>query len=252
MNNISIGNNHFHNNPLCFWIYSDFEADKEKDNSSIGNKTTKIYKQNPIINGYHIESELEGILKSGYHKFLLGYKNVDWFVNEVITLENKMISFFKNNKKDIVMTEEDEEDYKNTNSCRFYEKNIESDKVRDHFHLTGGYRGPTHSKCNINITQDQSNFIPFEFHNFSNYDCHMFYKMLVEKKNDKVKFDIIPKTNEEYISATYAGIRFVYSYRFLSSSLDSLVKNLDNNDFIILKKRFPDKWLFFKKISSPI
>ena len=47
---------------------------------------------------------------------------------------------------------------------------------RDHCHLTGKYRVPAHSECNINVTQDQSNFIPFIFHNFSNYDCHMVFK----------------------------------------------------------------------------
>ena len=74
------------------------------------------------------------------------------------------------------MTVEDEEDYRINNICRFCEKNIGSDKVRDHCHLTGNYRGPAHSKCNNNVTQDQSIFIPFKFHNFSNYDCHMFFK----------------------------------------------------------------------------
>ena len=49
---------HFHKNPLSFRIYAAFEADNEKDISSIGNKTTNIYKQNPVLNGYHIESEL--------------------------------------------------------------------------------------------------------------------------------------------------------------------------------------------------
>ena len=34
--------NHFHKNPLYFRIYADFEADIEKVNSSIGNKTTNI------------------------------------------------------------------------------------------------------------------------------------------------------------------------------------------------------------------
>ena len=153
----------------------------------------------------------------------------------------------------------------------FVKKNIESDKVRDHCHLTGIYRGPSHSKCNINVTQKQSNFVPFIFHNFSNYDCHMFFNKLVDKKKDKVDFDIIPKTNEEYISITYGCIRFIDSYRFQSSSLDSLVKTVvDNsnktlgnlkkeivdNDFILnivtdigdyirtikdLKKDYPDK-----------
>ena len=140
-----------------------------------------------------------------------------------------MASYFKNTKKDIVMADEDDEKYRNNNICRFCEKFIESDKVRDHCHLTGDYRGPAHSKCNINVTQKQSNFIPFVFHNFSNYDCHMFFKKLVDKKKDKVDFDMIPKTNEEYISVTYGCIRFIDSYRFLSSGLDSLVKSIVDN-----------------------
>ena len=220
---------HFHKNPLYFRIYADFEADNEKDNSSIGNKTTNLYKQNPVLNGYHIVSELDDVLKSGYHKSPLGYNNVDWFVDEIIKLENKMAFYFKNTKKDIIMTEENEEDYRNDNICTFCEKFIESDKVRDHCHLTGKYRGPAHNKCNINVTQNQNNFIPFIFHNFSNYDCHMFFKKLIDKKKDKVDFDIIPKTNEEYISVTYGCIRFIDSYRFLSSGLDKLISNLVDN-----------------------
>ena len=96
-----------------------------------------------------------------------------------------MAFYFKNTNKDIVMTDKDEEDYKNNYVCRFCGKFIESDKVRDHCHLTGNYRGPAHSKCIINVTQKQSNFIPFIFHNFSNYDCPMFFKKLVDKKKIK-------------------------------------------------------------------
>ena len=58
----------FHINPLYFRICADFEADNEKDNSIIGNETKNIYKQNPILNGYHIVSELEDILKSDFYK----------------------------------------------------------------------------------------------------------------------------------------------------------------------------------------
>ena len=57
----------------------------------------------------------------------------------------------------------------------------------------------------------------------------MFFKELVDEKNDKVKLDFIPKTNEEYISVTYGCIRFIDSYRFLSSSFDSLVRTLVDN-----------------------
>ena len=150
------------------------------------------------------------------------------------------------------MTEDDEKDYRNNITCRFCEKDIESDKARDHCHLTCKYRGPAQNKCNINVTQDKSNIILFKFHNFSNFDCHMFFKKLVDRKNDKVRFDIIPKTNEEYISVTYACIRFIDSYKFLSMSLDGLVKNSNEDDFKSLKKEFPNKWQHLKKNSVSI
>ena len=127
------------------------------------------------------------------------------------------------------MTEIDEKDYKNNTISIFCQKFIESEKVRDHCQLTGKYRGLAHTACNLNVKQKDSNVIPFIFHKFSNYDCHLFFEKLVDKKKDKVKFKIIPKTNEDYISVKYGCIRFIDSYRFLSSSLDSLVKTLVNN-----------------------
>ena len=238
---------HFHKNPLYFRIIADFEADNEIDVSKIGNKTTNIYKQKPVLIGYYIISELEDVLKSDYYESPLGYDNIDWFVKEVMKLENKMAVYFKETKKDIIMTQEDEEDYKNNNICRFCEKEILSNNVRDHCHLTGKYRGPSHNVCNINVKQKHGNFIPFKFHNFSNYDCHMFFKRLVDLKKDKVKFKIIPKTNEEYISVKFGCIRFIDSYRFLSESLNKLVKSLDEDDFKFLKKEFPDKWQYLNK-----
>ena len=113
--------NHFHKNPLYFRTYADFETDNEKDNSSVGDKTTNINKQNPMLNGYAVESDWDNVLQSGYYESPLGCDNVDWFVNEFIKLENKMAFYFKKNKKDIFMTEEDE-DYRNNNIFRFCEK----------------------------------------------------------------------------------------------------------------------------------
>ena len=147
-----------------------------------------------------------------------------------------MAFYFKITKKDMIMTEENEEDYRIINICRFCEKNIDCDKFRDHCHLTGFFRGPAYSKCNVNVTLKQSIVIPFIFHNFGNSDFHMFFKKLVDKKKDKVDFEIIPKTNEEYISVTYGCIRFIDSYRFSSSGLDSLVMTLVDNSDKTLKK----------------
>ena len=80
------------------------------------------------------------------------------------------------------MTEEKEEDFIINKNCRFFENNIESDEVRDHCHRRGKYSRPAHSKGNINVTQKQSNFLPYVFHNFSNYDCHLFFRRFVDKR----------------------------------------------------------------------
>ena len=146
--------NPFHKSPLKFRIYADFEADNEIDNSSIGKKLTNILKQNPVLNGYRIESELEDVLKSGYYKTSSGSNNVNSFVDEILKLENKMVFYLKDTKKGIIMTAKNEEEYRNHNICRFCEKYIDSDKVRDHCYLTGKYRDPAHINCNINVTQD--------------------------------------------------------------------------------------------------
>ena len=37
----------------------------------------------------------------------------------------------------------------------------------------------------------------------------MFFNRLVDLKNQKVKFEIVPKTNEDYISVTYGVIELL-------------------------------------------
>ena len=138
--------------------------------------------KNPVLDGYHIESELDDFLKKGSYESPLGSNNVNWFANEVLKLEKKIAFFIGNTKEDIIMTKEREEGFKSNNICRFPEKEMISDNVRDHCHLTGNCRGPAHSICNINVTQQQSKIVPFICHNFGDYDCQMFFKRLVDIK----------------------------------------------------------------------
>ena len=80
----------------------------------------------------------------------------------------------------------------------------------------------------------------------------MFFKKLIGKKPDFVNLNVIPKTTEEYISVTYGCEKFIDSFRFLSSVLDSLVKTLNEDDCKILKKEFPNNWqLLNKKLAYP-
>ena len=108
-----------------------------------------------------------------------------------------MVLCFKNTKKDIIMIDKVEKHYRDNNLCRLCEKKIEFDKIRDDCHLTSKSGGPAHNNCTFVVTQKQSNFIPFALRNFGNYEFHLFFKRLVDKKNGKVKFDKLPKTNEK-------------------------------------------------------
>ena len=88
-----------------------------------------MYKQNPVLNGYRIVSELDDVLKSGYHNSPLGYNNVDWFVGEVVNLESKMAFNIQSTVKGINMTEENEENHRSNNICRFREKILDLIKL---------------------------------------------------------------------------------------------------------------------------
>ena len=63
----------------------------------------------------------------------------------------------------------------------------------------------------------------------------MFFKQLVDRKKDNVKFEIIPKTDQKCISVRYWCMKFIDTYRFLSSSLDKLVQTLVDNSHKTLK-----------------
>ena len=76
-----------------------------------------------------------------------------------------MAFYFKNIKKDVTMTEKMGNIIEKNMFLDFVKKK-DSDELKEYCHLTGKYRGPAHQSCNINVTQKQSNSIPFVFHNF--------------------------------------------------------------------------------------
>ena len=72
------------------------------------------------------------------------------------------------------------------------------------------YRSISSKRCN-KCHAETKDFFPFVSYKFSNYDCQLFFEKLVDKKIDKIKNDILPKTKEEYVSLTYGCIRFIDS-----------------------------------------
>ena len=102
----------------------------------------------------------------------------------------------KNNKKDIILTDDDEEQNRNINICWFREKDIYANKVHDYCHITETYKSPTHEKCRINVEGKQSNFFPLAFHGFETYDCRLFFKSLIDMGNVWKKLEVFTKTSE--------------------------------------------------------
>ena len=128
------------------------------------------------------------------------------------------------NKKRVI-SKEDNEDFKNSTKCWICDNDyVDNDvKVRDHCHITGKYRGSAHRDCNINVKLNHK--IPVVFHNLKNYDSHL---IMQELGKFNLKINVIPNGLEKYMSFTINNkLSFINSFPFLSSSLESLAKNLN-------------------------
>ena len=140
-----------------------------------------------------------------------------------MTEESKYCSHVmkKHFNEEIVMTKEDNEDFNNSTKCWICENDyIDTD-------VTGKYRGFLHRNCNINLKLNHK--IPIVFHNLKNYDSH---HIMQELGKFNLKISVIPNGLEKYMSFTISNkLRFIDSFQFLSSSLDSLVTNLNKDDF---------------------
>ena len=145
------------------------------------------------------------------------------------------------------MTIEDEDNYQNSQYCWICNEKInkDKDKVRDHCHITGKYRGAAHKKCNSELRIPRK--LPIIFHNLEGYDGHLIFRELNNFKD--IDIQVIPKTNERYMSIIVNNsIVFLDSLQFCKASLDSLAGNLEDNDFKHLISEFlPNKLEILKR-----
>ncbi|CAJ0838132.1 14522_t:CDS:2, partial [Entrophospora sp. SA101] len=64
--------------------------------------------------------------------------------------------------------------------------NIELSKVRDHFHISGKYRGPAHSDCSKKLQMGAfKTKVPLICHNFRGYDSHLLIEVVCRFTSDR-------------------------------------------------------------------
>ena len=228
--------------PVPIRVYADFECiNQPTDDLKV------LFKQIPIAVGFYVISPFGNKYSSHF-----GTDCTKWFVKEMLKSELEANKYFKTNLE-LQITPQEEESFKLAEECWLCEELLTEDKVRDHDHLTGKYRGAAHNICNINCKQMSSSFVPIVFHNFSGYDCHLiFQELLIQAFEKGYEPKLIPKSIENYVSIQKGCLRFLDSYRFLSSSLDKLVRRVRSLDSfpVMDEKGFKDK-LLKKKLAYP-
>ena len=248
-----------------FVIYADFEAflvnmdSCEPDNRR--SFTEKYQKHQPCRFCYKIvcPEEIGKLMpKSLFKPLVYRAKNTDedvaqMFVNQLEMDICKIFKVFDCQKK-MIFTRYDMTEFKKSTQCWICNGLLGEDKVRDHCHFTGKFRGAAHSSCNFKFKKPK--FTPVFFHNLSGYDSHLFVTKLGKSKGD---ITCIPNNEEKHISfskkiqvGTYLDkdknekeiiheVRFLDSAKFMASSLDSLVKNLGKDKLHHVRREFGGK-----------
>ena len=89
----------------------------------------------------------------------------------------------KHFNENLIMSKKEEHLFQQRSSCWICEKLIDNDeeKVRDHYYVTGKFRGAAHWDCNIIFQLTEK--VPVLFHNLRGYDSHLIF-------NELDKFDV--------------------------------------------------------------
>ena len=246
-----------------FVVYADFEAFPESISTcSLNNDesyTKQYQKHRPCGFCYYIKCMDDELFPPLLRHYTIGKQdeNVgEIFVDKLERDIKEIYGKFKW-KRNIRITQGQEQEFQSETVWHICENLLNDDKVRDHCHLTGRYRGAAHSKCNLKYKVPK--FYPVIFHNLSGYDAHMFIKDIAETPGE---INCISRTEEDYVSFSKTivvdtfekrvgdkvvtvkvkrQIRFIDSFRFTLKSLEELAGNLTQHDN--LQRYFKDEQL---------
>ena len=159
-----------------------------------------------------------GYTWQGNFKHYFGLGCIKRFARDLLEIETG--NNFKRNKQ-MIFTEEDKLYHETNNTCHICSKTC-INKVRDHCHQTGKYRGPACKICNLRYKEQNFNLVIL--HNGSGYDFNLLYSELFKQNKDKRKVDNIPLAAGKSKMFSIVCLKFLDSYNFLAMPLDQMAK----------------------------
>lgn len=236
-----------------FVIYADFECFTVPISSCQpdprGSYTTSYQRHTPSGFCFFVKSDFYKAQPVTFTKTSEGEDVGKIFVERLETTVRQIYQMFKFQRK-MIYLKKDKKDFEEALNCHICNEFLFDDRVRDHCHYTGKYRGAAHNKCNLQFRKPK--FIPVILHNLKGYDSHLFIKSLGLSEG---KIDCIPNNEERYISFSKnitvcrfekdgkeinvtRQLRFLDSFGFMSASLSNLVNNLEKDMFHTMSEEF--------------
>ena len=229
--------------PIPFVVYADFECFTKPMNTCSPNpKESYNYnyqKHEPSGFCFYIKGIVDKKIKPIIYTKTSEDEDISKvFVEKLVEVTKGIYNDFYCKPKPLRLSQAEQKLFQKAKTCHICNKDLE-DKVRDHCHFTGQYRGAAHNKCNLMCKKPK--ILPVIFHNLQGYDAHLFIKQLAKIEGD---LNCIPSTEEKYISFSKSikvgeykdcsgtifpikfEIRFLDSFKFLQTSLANLVSNL--------------------------
>ena len=235
---------------LPFVIYADFESltpAPENDQENVapaaghGRKTFAFQKHIPCSVGLKLVSELPEV----QHLHFEQHSGPDvsiWFLRKLLAYQDILTHILFDDQR-LIMTAIDWIVFNDSVRCSICARMFDpekNDKVRDHDHFTGKFRGAAHARCNLQLRKSYK--IPVFFHNFRGYDSHLIVFALSQFPD--IPIHVIGQGMEKYLTLSWGEhIVFKDSLQFLACSLEQLAVNLlksGPDQFIQLKKEFGD------------
>ena len=155
-------------------------------------------KHTPSSFCYYIKCFNDDVYKHEPVSYVSEGDDVDVAGKFVETLEAHIKKIYQQFKypKSMTFTKDDEERYNRATKCHICNGELGDDRVRDHCHFTGRFRGAAHNGCNLNCKVPK--FIPVIFHNLSGYDSHLFIKTLARNGE---KINCIPNNKKSTLAS---------------------------------------------------